>query len=242
MKTKLLFLLLTAQVAVGQITFIDLLTRTTNTVSSTALITIPGVCTNAPYVVLNTNSITIGDPLPAAFAIVNANFNYFSNQLGQALSLPNQINTNLFGLFASESNRLNATGLDLTNQITTLRGNVNAATVNLTNALAQLGSDTTNNWNALGTDMTNAFVQFGNDTTNNFVQLGNDFTNRVDSVGLDLTNRVDSVGLDLTNRVEEIRSAGTGGSETVLKLQSPDGATWYLHVDNSGTLLPTTSP
>lgn len=35
---------------------------------------------------------------------------------------------------------------------------------------------------------------------------------------------------------------GSGTSDIVLKLQSPDGTAWYLHVSNSGVLTATTSP
>jgi hypothetical protein len=61
--------------------YINLTGLSTNLTTSTARITIPGVCTNYVYTVVNSNNIIIGDPIPAAFAKVNSTFNYLSNLL-----------------------------------------------------------------------------------------------------------------------------------------------------------------
>ena len=52
---------------------VDLTTTQTNVTSSTALISITNVCTNAVYFSVNSNTIVIGDSLPTAFNKVNSN-------------------------------------------------------------------------------------------------------------------------------------------------------------------------
>lgn len=67
-------------------------------------------------------------------------------------------------------------------------------------------------------------------------------TNRVLQLGTDATNGYLAMGLDLTNRLDDIKQAGSSGSETVLKNNSPDGTIWYWHTDNSGVQSITGSP
>lgn len=82
-------LLALAMKASAQIQLIATYGETTNTVTSSAVITlaglctIPGVCTNvsftitnAPYTAVNSNYIIIGDPMPTAWAKANENFTY----------------------------------------------------------------------------------------------------------------------------------------------------------------------
>ena len=48
----------------SQISYINLTSLATNVAASSALITIPGVCSNYTYTVVNSNNIIIGDPIP----------------------------------------------------------------------------------------------------------------------------------------------------------------------------------
>jgi hypothetical protein len=89
---------------------------------------------------------------------------------------------------------------------------------------------------------TNLFYQAGLDATNYADQIGLNASNITITASADLTNLVMATGLDLTNRLTDIKLPGSSGSETVLKVESPDGTPWYLHVDNSGTLTVTGSP
>ena len=97
MKKTFAILTLTALafVARAQLQMVDLTTRTTNASwTSGSLLTVFGVYTNKSYTTTNPATVTIGDPIPTAFSKVNGNFVYMSNQLFQALLLPNQINMN----------------------------------------------------------------------------------------------------------------------------------------------------
>jgi len=80
--------------AVAQLQFINLTSTTTNTTTSSANITIPGVCSNATYYVTNYNNVIVGDTIAAAFAKMNSDLAYCSNEFGLLINLPNQINTN----------------------------------------------------------------------------------------------------------------------------------------------------
>jgi hypothetical protein len=94
-------LVLCTLLARSQITFINLTSLATNVTTSSALITIPGVCTNYPYTVVNSNNLVIGDPIPSAFAEVNSSFSYISNQLAILAQMPYQYNTNLAALLGT---------------------------------------------------------------------------------------------------------------------------------------------
>jgi hypothetical protein len=98
----------------AQISFINLTSLSTNVTTSSALITIPGLCTNYTYTVVNSNNLVIGDTLPTAFGKVNSSFAYVSNELVLLAQMPWQYNTNLAALIGVQSNLLAA----LTNQIT----------------------------------------------------------------------------------------------------------------------------
>ena len=54
----------------------------TNVTSITATITIPGVCTNRPAFLVNSNSVLAGDNLPLAFARANSNFVWSAASIG----------------------------------------------------------------------------------------------------------------------------------------------------------------
>lgn len=78
--------------------------------------------------------------------------------------------------------------------------------------------------------------------SNSITTLGQNLTNMGYFIRVDTTNLVAATGLDLTNRIAQIQAPGSSGSEFVLKFVSPDGTTWYQHVDNSGTQTVTGSP
>jgi len=130
-----------AIVATAQIQYVNLTALTTNQTSSTAFITIPGVCTNAPYTATNPVSIVVGDPLSAAFGKVNSSFAYVSNELVLLLQMPYWYNTNLAaqvailngGIF-TQSNRINSvvsTNTLLAGFIESFNGaNIQSSTVN----------------------------------------------------------------------------------------------------------------
>ena len=83
----------------AQVQYINLTALTTNTaVSSGGQITIPSVCSNAPYSTVKTNNLIVGDPLSSAFAKVNATFSYSSNQFN-SLSNNLALVTNALGVF-----------------------------------------------------------------------------------------------------------------------------------------------
>lgn len=106
MKNLLLILALTGTVR-AQVQFFDATTPHTNNVTTHAWISIPGVCTNAPYVVTNYISVTYGDAWPApAITKLNSDLNYLTNQFTQLARLPNQINTNLSVQMLGVSNGL----------------------------------------------------------------------------------------------------------------------------------------
>ena len=138
-----------------------------------------------------------------------------------------------------------AMGLDLTN-------NLNGLGQNVTNGYLAMGQDTTNNWNQLGLDttnnenwlginVTNGYLAMGFDTTNNWNQLGLDTTNNANTLGINVTNLVMATGLDLTNLINGIVIPGSGGDDTVYRIFSPDGALWYIHVDDTGGMSATGS-
>lgn len=90
--------------AFAQISFINLTSLATNVTTSSALITIPGVCVNYTYTVVNSNNVIIGDPIPTAFGKVNSSFSYISNELVLLAQMPYQYNTNLAALLNAQSN------------------------------------------------------------------------------------------------------------------------------------------
>lgn len=78
MKKTTLILTLAPMLALAQINYVDTVTPHTNTTTSTARITISGICTNAVYTVVNTNNITYGDFAPTAWAKMNTNLLWLS--------------------------------------------------------------------------------------------------------------------------------------------------------------------
>jgi len=76
---------------------VDLTTTRTNVTSSTALISITNICTNAIYFSVNSNTIVIGDSLPTAFNKVNSNSVWitsrFTNDEAAALTISNRVET-----------------------------------------------------------------------------------------------------------------------------------------------------
>lgn len=162
------------------------------------------------------------------------------NQLG----LDTTNNANFLGL--DVTNGYLAMGLDLTNNWNQLgldtTNNANQLGINVTNGYLAMGVDTTNNWNSLGLNVTNLIYAMGTDTTNNWNQLGLDTTNNANTLGINVTNLVMATGLDLTNLLNGIVIPGSGGSDTVYRIFSPDGALFFLHVDDTGTMSVTGSP
>jgi hypothetical protein len=76
---------------------VDLTTTQTNVTSSTALISITNVCTNAVYFSVNSNTIVIGDTLPTAFNKINSNsvwtVSRFTNDESALFYLSNRVDT-----------------------------------------------------------------------------------------------------------------------------------------------------
>lgn len=70
---KIIATLLLSACAASAIQYVDVTTRVTNVVTTTGRITVTNQFTNAVYVAVNSNSVTIGDPLPTAFNKVNTN-------------------------------------------------------------------------------------------------------------------------------------------------------------------------
>lgn len=104
---KTLFLAIALPVAAG-VHIVDISTLSTNLTHSSGWITIPGVCTNAPYTTTNPASIMTGEPLPVSFSKVNSNavflqtlFNSTSNTLMTGFSTLTISNNYLFGIQAS---------------------------------------------------------------------------------------------------------------------------------------------
>ena len=155
--------------------------------------------------------------------------------------------TNALNLLGTDAtNNWNQLGQDTTNNCNQLGISVTngylAMGLDLTNNWNQLGLDTTNNWNSLGLNVTNLICALGSDSTNNMNQLGLDTTNNAYWLGGNLTNLVMATGLDLTNLINGIVLTGSSGSDTVYRIFSPDGALWYLHVDDTGVMTATGAP
>ena len=83
MKKIIATLLLAACTASAQPQYIDLTTRVTNVVTTTgSRLTVTNHFTNTLYVAVNSNSVTIGDPLATAFTKVNTNTWMLYSSLG----------------------------------------------------------------------------------------------------------------------------------------------------------------
>ncbi len=94
MKTKIISVLLVmlTVAASAQYSLVDIVTRTTNTSSSSgAFITITGVVTNGAYSATNPAAILIGDPLPTAFGKVNTALTYLKTAVRTNGSAQGQI-------------------------------------------------------------------------------------------------------------------------------------------------------
>ena len=195
---------------------------------------------------VHTNELTIAQLQAAVTALTNLVVQYglsiTNGYLAMGLDLTNDLNA----LGVATTNNWNQLGLDTTNNANFLGEDVTngylAMGVDLTNSWNQLGLDTTNNANQLGMNVTNGYLAMGVDATNNWNQLGLDTTNNANTLGINVTNLVMATGLDLTNLINGIVIPGSGGSDTVFRIFSPDGALWYLHVDDTGTMSATGSP
>lgn len=262
-------LCLLASPARTQIVFVNLTSLATNQTSSSAFITISGVCTDAPYTATNPASIQIGDSLPTAFGEINSSFNYVSNELIILLQAPYQYNTNLVNLIsilgtAATNNDLSL-GASATNFTLTTITNVvnNASNVlswlaytiggNVTNLALQVGGDGTNNLNSASNILSDLAYQIGTDTTNNLLgesnflsaytfQVGNDATNLIYQVGTDITNNVATLGGNVTNAINAIWNNTGSPPATSFIIYDSSGTAWYIHVSTLGVLTATGSP
>lgn len=81
MKQLLIAFLLFVAIGVNaqSVQMLDMTTPHTNNASTHAFITIPGVCTNAPYTTTNYIYIVYGDAPPLAWSKVNSDLAYFTN-------------------------------------------------------------------------------------------------------------------------------------------------------------------
>jgi hypothetical protein len=121
LKTLILAVSFTASAAMQ---VVDISTLTTNPTHSSGWITIPGVCTNAPYTVTNPASVTIGDTFPSAFAKANTNFytlNLLLNNMSNSVVISNAVLFNqllpLAASLTSISNSMVATNAFLFEQL-----------------------------------------------------------------------------------------------------------------------------
>ena len=79
--TLILLTVLAAFAAEAQLQNVALVGNTIISTTNSATITIPGVCTNAPYTAINTNFVIIGDTVPIAFLKVSNNIAYLQFQI-----------------------------------------------------------------------------------------------------------------------------------------------------------------
>ena len=200
--------------------------------------------------------VITGDSLPSAFGKLNSDMAYIQGALSNLALIPTQINSTMAQSNAWLSLRihnneltiaqLQASVAALTNLVVqyglSITNGYLAMGLDLTNNLYRMGTDTTNNWNQLGLDTTNNANFLGLDVTNGYLAMGVDTTNNANTLGINVTNLVMATGLDLTNLLNGIVNPGSSGSDTVYRIFSPDGALWFLHVDDTGTMSVTGSP
>lgn len=195
---------------------------------------------------IHTNELTITQLQASVAALTNLVVQYGLSITNGYIAMGLDLTNNLYRMGTDTTNNWNQLGLDTTNNANFLGLDVTngylAMGLDLTNNWNQLGLDTTNNWNSLGLNVTNLIYAMGTDTTNNWNQLGLDTTNNANTLGINVTNLVMATGLDLTNLLNGIVIPGSGGSDTVYRIFSPDGALWFLHVDDTGTMSVTGSP
>lgn len=152
-----LIIAFTSAIARAQFQMLDTTTLHTNNASTHAFISIPGICTNAPYTTTNYIYVTVGDSIPsAAWTKLNSDLNYLTNQLILALQLPNQINTNMQYWINFNSNSLGMT----ISSLNTVSNFANSSTASLTNFVLNAGGRATNLVLRVGADLTNRLNNF----------------------------------------------------------------------------------